>query len=261
MHNACFKELELDLIYVAYDVYPENLKKAVEGFKALDIKGINVTIPHKEKIMEYLDEIDPIAQKMGAINTIKNENGYLRAQNTDGPGAKKALLDAGCKISGKKVLILGSGGVARALCYILAEDAEKLVLTDIIKERSANLAREVKQKMDVNIEGKISNERVLKEEIKTSDILINATPIGMYPEVNAMPIPKDLLHNGLFVFDVVYNPLETNLMKEAIEIGCKTLGGLDMLVNQGALAFEWWTDHKPNINLMKNKIVEFLGIK
>jgi shikimate dehydrogenase len=261
MHNACFKDLNLDFVYVAYDVHPENLYKAVEGFKALNITGINVTIPHKEKIIKYLDEIDPLAQSMGAINTIKNEEGYLKARNTDGPGAKKALLDAGCKISGKKILILGSGGVARALSYILSQDAEKIVLTDIIKERSLQLAKEVKQKMNMNIEGKINTEAVIKEETKNTDILINATPLGMYPNIDDSPIPKEFLHSDLFVFDVVYNPLETKLIKEANEIGCKTLGGLDMLVNQGILAFEWWTGKQPNNKLMKNEIIQFLGIK
>jgi len=261
MHNAAIQELGIDFVYVAYDIHPDNLEKAVQGFRALDIKGINVTLPHKETIMKYLDEIDPIAEKMGAINTIKNEDGYLKGRNTDADGAKKSLLDAGCKISGKKILMLGSGGVARALCYILSEEAEKIVLTDIIEERAINLAKEVKDKMNAEVIGKLSSETNVKEEIKDTDILINATPLGMYPKDNASPISKELLHSNLFVFDVVYNPLETKLMREAAEIGCKTLGGLDMLVNQGVLAFEWWTGKSPNSALMKNKIIDFLGIK
>jgi len=261
MHNAAFKELGLDYVYVAYDVHPDNLEKAVNGFRSLDIKGINVTIPHKETIIKYLDEIDPIAEKMGAINTIKNENGYLKARNTDAGGAKKSLIDAGCEISGKNILVLGSGGVARALCYILSEEANKIILTDLIKERAVKLASEIKKKMNTNIEGKKVSNEILKAEIKNTDILINATPIGMYPKVDASPISKDLLHNGLFVFDVIYNPLKTQIIKEAAEIGCRTLGGLDMLVNQGVLAFEWWTGKTPNNELMKNKIIDFLGIK
>ncbi len=260
MHNAQIKELGLDYVYTAYDVHPDNLEKAVIGFKALNIKGINVTIPHKENIMQYLDEIDPIAKKIGSINTIKNEDGFLIARNTDVAGAKKALLDVGCSVPGKKILVLGAGGVARALCFILAEEAEQIILTDLVEDRVMNLAKEVRKKMDVDIKGKISNNLMIKEEIENTDILINATPIGMHPKIDKSPISKEFLHKNLFVFDVVYNPLKTKLMKDASEIGCKILGGLDMLINQGALGFEWWTNKKPNINLMKNKIIEFLGI-
>ena len=261
MWNPALQELGLDYVYVAFNVHPDNLEKAINGMRALRIKGMNVTIPHKEAIIKYLDEIDPIALKMGAINTIKNDNGVLKARNTDAAGARKSLVDAGCGISGKKILILGSGGVARALCYILSEEAEKIILTDIIEERAVNLAKEVKDKMNAEVIGKLSSENNIKEEIKDTDILINATPLGMYPKVSATPISKELLQSNLFVFDVVYNPLETRSMREAAEIGCKTLGGLDMLVNQGVLAFEWWTGKSPNSALMKNKIIDFLGIK
>ncbi len=261
MWNPALQELKLDYVYIAYDVHPDDLEKAINGIRALGIKGINVTIPHKETVIKYLDEVEEVAMKMGAINTIKNDDGYLRARNTDAAGAKKSLLDAGCEISGKKVLILGSGGVARALCYILADDVEQIIITDIIEEKAINLANDVSKKMDGNIIGKMSNESIIKETIKTTDILINATPIGMHPKVDVTPVPKKMLHEDLFVFDVIYNPLNTLLMKEAAEIGCKTLGGLDMLVNQGVLAFKWWTGKDPNANLMKNKIIAFLGLK
>ena len=261
MHNAAIQDLELDYVYIAYDIHPNNLEKAVQGFKALNITGINVTIPHKETIMKYLDEIDPVAQKIGAINTIKKENDCLKARNTDALGGKQALKDAGCKTQGKNILFLGSGGVSRALCYVLAEEVNKIVLTDIIEARAVALAKEIKATTGVNIDGFASKDQVLKQKINDIDILINATPIGMYPKVNDTPISKEFLHSDLFVFDVVYNPLETQLMKDATKIGCRTLGGLDMLVNQGATAFEWWTGKKPNSTLMKKKIIEFLGIK
>jgi len=261
MHNAAFKKLGLDYVYIAYDVHPDNLESAIKGMRALGIKGMNVTIPHKQNVMKFVDEIDPIAKKMGAVNTIKNDNGVLKARNTDADGAKKSLIDAGCELSGKKVLILGSGGVSRALCFILAEEVGQIVLTDIVEDIAINLAKEVKEKTGANIEGKISNEATLIEEIKKADILINATPLGMFPKMDASPIAKELLHSDLFVFDVIYNPLETKLMKEAAEKGCKTLGGLDMLVNQGVLAFEWFTGKSPNSKLMKDRIIDFLGIE
>ena len=260
MHNANFQDLNLDYVYIAFDVHPDHLEKAINGMRALGIKGMNVTIPHKESVIQYLDEIEEVSMKIGAINTIKNESGYLIGRNTDAAGARKSLIDAGCNISGKKILILGAGGVSRALCFILAEEAEEIILADIFEERSKDLANEVKDKMGGNIKGRLSTKELIAEEINSVDILINATPIGMYPKIEATPISKEFLHSDLFVFDVVYNPLNTKLMKNAVEIGCKTLGGLDMLVNQGILAFEWWTGKSPKSNLMKNAIIEFLSI-
>lgn len=260
MWNPALQELELDYVYVAFDVHPDSLEKAINGIRSLGITGVNVTIPHKKAVIKYIDVVDPIALKIGAINTIKNEEGILKARNTDAGGAKKSLLDMGFDISGKDILILGSGGVSRALAYILAEEANKIVLTDLIEERATSVASEIRDNMKVDIEGKLNNRDNIEEYIKKADILINATPIGMYPKVDETPISKDLLHDDLFVFDVVYNPLETRLMKEAAETGCVTLGGLDMLVNQGILAFEWWLNKKPNKDLMKNKIIEYLGL-
>ncbi len=261
MWNPALENLGLDYVYVAFNVISDNLEKAIDGMRALGIEGMNVTIPHKEAVIKYLDEIEELSLKIGAINTIKNEDGYLIGRNTDADGAKKSLIDAGCDISGKKILILGAGGVSRALCFVLAEESEEIILLDIVEERAKLLANEVKDKIGGNVSGKISTKEIISKEIKSVDILINATPIGMYPNIQNIPISKELLHNDLFVFDVVYNPLNTRLMKEAAELGCKTLGGLDMLVNQGALAFKWWTGKKPNANLMKKKIIEFLGLE
>lgn len=261
MHNAALQDLNLNYIYLAFPIHPNNLKLAVDGFRVFDFKGINVTSPHKQNIMKFLDEIDPIAQKIGAINTIKNEDGYLMAKNTDALGGKKALLDAGYEISGRNILFLGAGGVARALCYILAKKANKIIIANRTEKKAIKLANEIKNQMGINTEGTSNKKSILKEVVKNTDILINTTPIGMYPEINKSPIPKELLYRELIVFDIIYNPLETKLIKDAIGKGCETLGGLDMLVNQGALAFEWWTNKKPNINLMKNKIIEFLEKK
>ena len=261
MWNPALLELGLDYVYIAYDVHPNNLQKAVDGFRALDIKGINVTIPHKEEIIKFLDEIEPIAEKMGAINTIKNENGYLIARNTDAAGARKSLIESGFSLTESNILFLGSGGVARSMAYLLSEEAHKIILTDVVEQKAIAVANEIKNNMKTDIEGKLASEKILAKELKNIDLLINATPIGMHPHIDATPLSKKLLHKDLFVFDVIYNPMETKLMREAAELGCKTLSGLDMLVNQGVLAFEWWTGKSPNSQLMKNKIIEFLGIK
>jgi len=261
MHNAVIRELKLNYIYLAFKVSPNNLNLAVKGFRAFNIKGINVTLPFKQKIMKYLDDIDPIAQKIGAVNTIKNDNGNLIGRNTDAEGAKSALINAGYTISGKNILILGAGGAARALTCILAKDINRIVIANRTEKRSIKLANELKKNFSIKVEGKKNTISVLKEESKKADILINTTPIGMYPSVEKSPIPAEFLHKDLIVYDIVYNPLETKLMKDATKMGCNTIGGLDMLVNQGALAFEWWTNKKPNINTMKNKVIEFLGMK
>ena len=261
MHNAVHKDLSLDYVYVAFNIPPNDLKKAVLGFKMFSIKGINVTIPHKEIIIPYLDEIDPLAEKIGAVNTIKNEDKYLIGKNTDASGAKKALLDAGCEIIGKKALILGAGGAAKAVSFAISEELDALYIANRTEKRAVKLAKDLTNKTTIKAVGKNMSLNTLKNLVNDVDILINTTPLGMYPDINKSPISEEMLHNNLFVFDIVYNPLETRLLKEARKIGCKTLGGLDMFVNQGALAFEWWTGKKPNLNLMKEKVVEFLGKK
>ena len=261
MHNAALKELSLDYVYVAFNIPPNDLKKAVLGFKMFNIKGINVTIPYKETIIPYLDEIDPLAEKIGAVNTIKNEGKYLIGKNTDASGAKRALLDAGCEITGKKALILGAGGAAKAVSFAISEDLDAVYIANRTEKRAIKLAKDLTNKTTIKAVGKNMSINTLKNLVNDVDILINTTPLGMYPDIEASPISEEMLHNDLFVFDIVYNPLETRLLKEARKIGCKTLGGLDMFVNQGALAFEWWTGKKPNLNLMKEKVVEFLGKK
>jgi len=259
MHNAAIKELILDYIYLAFDVPPKDLEKAVLGFKKYDMKGINITIPHKETIIQYLDQIEPLAEKIGAVNTIKNINGVLIGKNTDAFGAKKALIDAGCKIKGKKVLILGAGGAARAIGFALSEEIDEIFVCNRTEKRAFKLAKELEDKMKIPATGKDLSKETLKSLLNKADILINTTPIGTYPDVKKSPISKELLTDRLFVYDIIYNPLQTQFLKDASEIGCKTLNGIDMFVNQGALAFEWWTDKKPNIILMKEKIIEQLG--
>jgi len=261
MHNAAIKELILDYIYLSFDVPPQDLEKAVLGFKKHDMKGINVTIPHKETIMQYLDQIDPLAEKIGAVNAVKNEGGVLLGRNTDVLGAKQALMGAGFKIEGKKALILGAGGAARAISFALSEEIDEIFISNRTEERAIKLAKELQDKTKIKATGKDMSEKTLKTLANSVDILINTTPIGMYPKIEISPISKDLLNENLFIFDIIYNPLQTRLLKDAKETGSKILNGLNMFINQGALAFEWWTGKKPNVKLMKEKIIEQLGNK
>ena len=276
MHNAAIKELEIDYVYIAFHIKNENLKAACEGFKAMDIKGINVTIPHKVSIMEFLDEIDPIAQGIGAINTIKNDNGRLMARNTDGQGALMSLEDAGFNPKNKKCIILGAGGASRAVAFMIGTKAKEVILTDLYPEAAESLKNNLiaffSQK---NLEDKLGYKPepiirtiplkgdIPKKELADTELLVNATPVGMHPKTDRSPLDgMDIkLNSNLFVFDCVYNPLETKLLKDAKNVGCKTLEGINMLVNQGAAAFEWWTGQKPNSNLMKEAAIKKLNIK
>ncbi|MFX0008862.1 MAG: shikimate dehydrogenase [Candidatus Hermodarchaeota archaeon] len=261
MHNAALKELSLDFIYLAFDVPPKDLEKAVLGFKKHDMKGINVTIPHKEAIIKYLDEIDHLAEKIGAVNTIKNINGQLIGRNTDAYGAKKALIDTGFELTGKKALIIGAGGAARAISFALSDEIDEIFICNRTEERAIKLAKDLKDSTKITATGRTFSTDVLKSLIDKVDLLINTTPLGMYPDVEKTPIPRKFLADHLFVYDIIYNPLKTQLLKDASETGCKTLNGIDMFINQGALAFEWWTDMKPNLDTMKEKILELLAKK
>ncbi len=261
MHNAAIHDLNLDYIYLAFNILPANLNHAVKGIRTFNIIGINITIPFKQKIMRYLDEIEPLAKKIGAVNTLKNDNGYLIGKNTDAEGGIKALLNTGYEISGKNVLLLGAGGAARALTHAIVKYVNKIVIVNRNEKRTLKLSNEIKYNFGINIGVKKMINYILKDESEKVDIIINTTPIGMFPNIDSTPIPAEFLHKDLIVYDIVYNPLETKLIKDANEIGCKTLRGIDMLVNQGALAFEWWTNRKPNIKLMKEKVIEFLQKK
>jgi len=261
MHNIALQDLGLNYVYLAFDITSDKLKKAIDSFKTLDIKGINVTIPHKETIIQYLDEIEPLAEKIGAINSIKNEDGRLVGKNTDTIGAKLALKDTGFKLKSTNVMIIGAGGAAKAISYSLGEEIDRVLILNRSKSRALKLAEILAENYNLKVEGKELTNAILKKEIENIDLLINTTPIGMYPNIDNSPIQKEFIHEDLFVFDIIYNPLETKLIKDAKDVGCKTLGGLDMLVNQGALAFEWWTGKKPNKILMKNKVKEFLELE
>ena len=261
MHNAALNDLSLDYVYLAFDIPSNDLEKAIIGFKKSNVKGINVTIPHKEAIIHYLDELDPLSKQIGAVNAVKNEGGVLLGRNTDALGAKQALLGAGFKIEGKKVLLLGAGGAARAIGFALSEKIDELFICNRTEERAIKLAKELHNKTKIKATGKNMSEKTLRTLVSSVDLLINTTPIGLYPKIDFSPISKDLLTENLFIFDIIYNPLQTRLLKDAKETGSKILNGLDMFIIQGALAFEWWTGKKPNVRLMKEKIIEQLGNK
>jgi shikimate dehydrogenase len=252
MHNAAFKKLGLNLVYVAFTVTARELKDAVLGAKSLGLRGLNVTMPHKNAVMNYLDEVDATAKAIGAVNTVLNNNGKLVGYNTDGKGAMIALQESGVYLEEKKLLLLGSGGAAKAIAYQAAQDVEELVILNRTPEKAEQLAEMLRMSFGAKVKGGPLSSEVLKEELPTTDILVNSTSVGMHPDVDSSPVPSDLMHSDLSVMDIIYNPLETKLVKDAKVAGAKVVSGVEMLIYQGAVAFQIWTNCPAPVDVMKS---------
>ena len=250
--NAAFQHLKLDFIYVAFTVKAEDLGDAISGVRSLGIYGLNVTMPHKISVIKYLDELDERADRIKSVNTILNRNGKLIGYTTDGIGVLNALKYNGVDPKGKKVVILGAGGAARSASYALSEVAGELVILNRTIERARNLASKVRKLIGshVNVKWDGLTEESLRREIREADILINATPVGMSPDVNGTLVEKRLLHPDMVIFDMIYHPLKTRLLREAEEVGAKTINGLSMLIHQGAASFEIWTGVEAPVDVM-----------
>ena len=261
MHNAAFSSLGLDYAYLPFRVEKERLASAIEGVRALGIRGLNVTIPHKVAVMPFLDGLDPLAERIGAVNTIVNDNGHLQGYNTDAGGFLKALLAGGIEPDGKRVVILGAGGASRAVSFALAERGAAIVILNRPPEMdwAVELAASLSRFSDKGVRALELNEQNLRAVLEPADILVNATSVGMSPNVSQTPVAKGLLRSGLVVFDVIYNPVTTRLLAEAREVGAEAIGGLDMLVWQGALAFEMWTGLKAPVDIMKAEATRALA--
>ena len=250
--NAAFQHLKLDFIYVAFTVKAEDLGDAISGVRSLGIYGLNVTMPHKISVIKYLDELDERADRIKSVNTILNRNGKLIGYTTDGIGVLNALKYNGIDPEGKKVVILGAGGAARSASYALSEVAGELVILNRTIERARNLASKVRKLIGSHVNGKWDGltEESLRREVREADILINATPVGMSPDVNGTLVEKSLLHPDMVVFDMIYHPLKTRLLREAEEVGAKTINGLSMLIHQGAASFKIWTGVEAPVDVM-----------
>ena len=262
MHNAAFKHLGIDYQYLPFRVRKEELGKAIMGMRALNIRGLNVTIPHKVAVIPFLDELDTLAERTGAVNTIVNNDGVLKGYNTDAGGFIRALLDGGADPAEKKVVVLGAGGASRAISFSLAEKGAHLVILNRREELdwALELAKRISQVFKKDVKALVLDAENLSSVLNTADILVNATSVGMSPNISETPVPAGLLKPGLVVFDVVYNPIKTRLRQDAEEVGVLTIGGLDMLVWQGALAFELWTGLQAHFGLMKEESLKVLGL-
>jgi shikimate dehydrogenase len=250
IHNAAFNEVGLNLVYVAFNVGVTELKDAILGAKTLGIHGLNITMPHKHSVMNYLDKINMTAKNIGAVNTILNKNGILIGYNTDGAGAMLALKENGICTEEKKLVLLGAGGAAKAIAYQAAQEVEELVILNRTVEKAKQLAK-ILQSFNAKVIGKMLSNNVLYKELTTANILVNATSVGMYPDNNNSPVPSDLLTSDLCVMDIIYNPLNTKLLNDAKYAGAKTITGVDMLIYQGAVAFEIWTKCTAPVEVMK----------
>jgi len=259
MHNAAFGALGMPCIYHAFRVRPLDLKDAIYGAKALGFGGLNLTIPLKEEALKYV-EPDPIAARIGAINTIDFADG-ITGHNTDGIGAMRALEDAGVPVAGRNVLIIGAGGAARAIAFQFGYSGGEIVIANRTRERADRLASDVSAGLS-ELGKTPSIESIglgaLPEKIADADILINATSVGMHPDVDATPVPAGLLRPGLAVFDIVYNPRRTRLLLEAEQKGATVIDGVRMLAHQGAEAFSIWTGRKPPVDVMVEAVVREL---
>ena len=247
MHNAAFSYLKLNYIYVPFAVPPQALAPAVAGIRALNLAGVNITIPHKEQVISFLDEITPPARLIGAVNTIVNQAGHLIGHNTDGAGFLRALKEEmNFQPAGKKILLLGAGGGARAVAVALAlAGAAQFTIANRPFEYAVNLARLIKENTNIRAEALpwLENEEgVPAEVVAQADLIVQATPVGMHPfEHECLNIPFSCLRPAQIVCDLIYNPPQTLFLKRAAKAGAKVKNGLGMLLYQGALAFELWT--------------------
>jgi len=245
MHNAAFSVTGLNAVYLPFGT--SDLEGCIKGVRALGIKGLSVTIPYKSDVICLLDEVDDLAKRIGAVNTIVNDDGLLKGYNTDATGALKALEDA-VDLSGKTCLIIGAGGAARAIGFALRERG----VTVIIANRTPNRGKELTNFLGCPL--------VPLEDIKSvqADILIHATSVGTYPNIGHCVIAQDAIREGMAVMDIVYNPIETRLLRMARSANCLTINGLGMFIHQGAEQFRLWTGLEPPLSHMTATVKRLL---
>jgi shikimate dehydrogenase len=253
MHNAAFAKLGRDACYVPFAVDPAHLGDAVKAVVALGLRGLNITVPHKEKIVAYLDELSEEARLIGAVNTVQLRDGKLIGHNTDGRGFLRSLREnAGFAAAGKSFLLAGSGGAARAVGFSLAlAGARELVFFDVAAAKAEALASDIREKTGKDAKALAAGS--VERSAESADCLINATPLGLKKN-DPLPFPRELIRKRHLVCDLVYNPAETALLTAAKAQGAKRLPGIGMLLYQGVIAFEIWTGARAPVLVMKNAL-------
>lgn len=256
MMNRAFRETGINGIYTAFQVSSERLSDFTAGVRAMGIRGVNVTIPHKLDIMSLLDDIDAGAQAIGAVNTIVNDDGRLIGYNTDGIGYVRSLKEeAEPELLGKRIVVIGAGGASRGIVYALAsENPARITIANRSVERAKELADAFADKADIEA---VSNDK-LQAACQEADIVINTTSVGMFPNTNETPIDAAWLKHVAVASDLIYNPLKTKFLQDAEQQGCRIHGGLGMFIYQGAYAFEYWTGQPAPAAAMRETVLASL---
>jgi shikimate dehydrogenase len=251
MHNAAFRALRLNYAYLPFNVSAAGLARAVDGIRALNLAGMNVTIPHKMAVIPLLDEIEPLALRIGAVNVIHNTGGRLIGGNTDAEGLLRLLKERDVDARGLRTAVLGAGGASRAVCFALASIGAHITVINRTAGRAADLAAEMTAHTGSTFESLEMNPANLAMALSRADLVINATSVGMVPDAGKSPVRCELLGPRHIVVDIIYNPVKTRLMKDAEKAGAMIIGGLDMLAWQGALSLEIWTGCEAPIDVMR----------
>lgn len=258
MHNAAFASLNLNYVYLAFRV--EDLAGCMAGMRAMpSFRGMSVTIPHKIAIMQYLDDIEPMAHRVGCVNTVTRENDRLTGSITDGVGALRAFEQAGISLDGRRILFVGAGGAVRAVAFVVAELArvDRLTILGRTAARVAALVNDLRARTQASVmSGDLAAD--LSKAMTSHDVIIQGTPIGMFPHDEVSPIPSEFLRPEHIVFDMVYRPLKTRLVRAAEDRGCKVILGLEMLVHQATLQFERWTGVPAPLDVMRAALIQRL---
>ena len=261
IHNAGYEALDLDFLYIPCQV--EDVAGALAGMRAFhNFRGMSVTIPHKIEAMKYVDEIAEADRTIGSINTIVKEGNKLVGLGTDGPGALKALVDAGVAMEGKTVLMLGAGGAARAIAFTLAlkTGLGELRILDVNESMLQGLTTDLKTHTGACITSALMTDVSLAAAMGEADIIIHCTPVGMHPREDASLVPAGLFRPGQVVFDIVYTPLETRLLAHARERGLQVISGVEMFINQAVLQFEQFTGTDAPEDVMRRVVMEHLQL-
>lgn len=257
MQNDSFKHLGIKATYLPFAVRSEDLQDAVKGMKAIGIQGFNITIPHKTDIIPFLDKIDSLAAEIGAVNTVKLEDGAYVGYNTDGLGFVKGIKEQlRSSLAEQKVLIIGAGGAARAIYYSLLQEGARHV---DIANRTISKAEELVWKKTYKVRSSIFTIAEAEKRLAEYTLIINTTSIGMQPNIDEAPISLENIQSQCLVSDIIYNPLQTKLLQEAEKKGVLTQNGIPMFVYQGALAFQLWTGKQPDIERMRKIVLTKLG--
>ena len=259
IHNAAFNHLKLDFVFLAFRVKTADLENAVRGMRGLGIHGLNVTMPHKRAVIGCLDEVDFTVRFLDSANTILNRDGRLSGFSTDGVGALKALRENGIDLSGKKVLLLGAGGAAKAIAFALVPEVGELAILNRSAEKAEELAETLGHMFNRKVISSVLSPDAIKTNLRDTDILVNATSAGMKPNLSKSLVAPELLKSDLAVMDIVYNPVETKLAKDAKAAGAKVISGVEMLIYQGAASFEIWTGESAPIEVMRKAALNKLS--